>query len=430
MLIDSFRKGSDHMSIFTISAFLISLLYLYLGLKTLRYDYKNKLHIVFSLICLSMVQWSFFAGLWYSQKTDEHLLLLIELAYIGAFFYFPLNLHFYLILNRTKTNIPLLAFMYAPAVIFNIAHATGQSFVTEFIKYKGEWLAIVDPDSVFIYCYCLYIVTCISMAAVNIFRWGRHTTVNKEKKYSIYLFISLVFANAASFITTLVLPINNIYDYEAIGVILFYLYVIGLFYVIMKLRFLNLNHSLMGDEIISNINDIVILLDADMNIMDVNNRFNELLTTSPEKIKMKSFFDIISSNDVIKDKIASIKGSRIERCDLKLNFKKDDEFIITKSHISRMKDRFGDFTGFLVISTEVKEIKQFQKYFKISNREMEVIELIIFGLTYRDVSEKLNITEKTVETHLTNIYNKLGINNKIELVRIAGDFNITPAQYN
>jgi PAS domain S-box-containing protein len=418
------------MSIFTVIAFLISSLYLYLGIKSLLYDYKDNLHIVFSLICLSMILWSSFAGLCYLQETDETLLLMLKLAYIGAFFYFPLNLHFYLILSRIKTGMPILVLIYAPAFLFNIAHAAGYSYIRDFIKLRGNWVARLYPDSIMLHAYCLYLLVCVSVAAALIYRWGKRTTFNKEKQYSFYLFISFVFANAASFITTLVLPILNIVDYQAIGMLLFYLYGMGLFYVITRLRFLNLNYSLMGDEIISNINDVVILLDQNMNIVEVNRRYSELFFISPENMKMKSFLNFICSNDIANERIAALQEKRSEQCDIRIDFRKDDECIAMKTRMSRIKDRFGDFAGFMVIASEVKEIGHFQDYFKISNREMDVIELIIFGCTYRDVASKLNITEKTVESHLAHIYNKLGINNKIELIRVASEFNITTALHN
>jgi DNA-binding NarL/FixJ family response regulator len=41
------------------------------------------------------------------------------------------------------------------------------------------------------------------------------------------------------------------------------------------------------------------------------------------------------------------------------------------------------------------------------------------GLSNIEISEKLNISENTVESHFTSIYNKLTVNNKIELFNIA-----------
>jgi DNA-binding CsgD family transcriptional regulator len=35
-----------------------------------------------------------------------------------------------------------------------------------------------------------------------------------------------------------------------------------------------------------------------------------------------------------------------------------------------------------------------------------------------EIAKELNITENTLKTHITSFYNKLGINNKVELINI------------
>jgi ATP/maltotriose-dependent transcriptional regulator MalT len=54
-----------------------------------------------------------------------------------------------------------------------------------------------------------------------------------------------------------------------------------------------------------------------------------------------------------------------------------------------------------------------------TRREREVISLAISGLTAREIGERLFIGERTVETHLANVYAKLGIGSRVDLVRIA-----------
>ncbi len=61
---------------------------------------------------------------------------------------------------------------------------------------------------------------------------------------------------------------------------------------------------------------------------------------------------------------------------------------------------------------------------------MEVVCLTLSGLTNIEISERLGITKRTVETHQNNIYNKLGVNNKIELLRVASDFNLQSLSLN
>ena len=62
--------------------------------------------------------------------------------------------------------------------------------------------------------------------------------------------------------------------------------------------------------------------------------------------------------------------------------------------------------------------------FGITPREQEVIELIVAGYTNKDLARKLNISENTAKHHLTNVFNKLGVSNRLELVLYAIDHRL------
>jgi DNA-binding CsgD family transcriptional regulator len=55
----------------------------------------------------------------------------------------------------------------------------------------------------------------------------------------------------------------------------------------------------------------------------------------------------------------------------------------------------------------------------LTRREREVARLAAQGHAARDIAEHLSITERTVEGHLSNVYAKLGVSSKLELVRTA-----------
>ena len=57
----------------------------------------------------------------------------------------------------------------------------------------------------------------------------------------------------------------------------------------------------------------------------------------------------------------------------------------------------------------------------LTAREQEVCRLLAYGYTNGEVAEKLFISDRTVETHRTNIMGKLGLNSRAELVRFAID---------
>ncbi len=60
----------------------------------------------------------------------------------------------------------------------------------------------------------------------------------------------------------------------------------------------------------------------------------------------------------------------------------------------------------------------------LTPREREVAGLACRGLSAREIAERLYIGERTVEGHLANVYAKLGIRSKTDLVRRASEFPI------
>ncbi len=52
----------------------------------------------------------------------------------------------------------------------------------------------------------------------------------------------------------------------------------------------------------------------------------------------------------------------------------------------------------------------------LSNREAEVAELVTKGMSNKEVANQLFVTEKTVKFHLTNIYKKMNVKSRAQLI--------------
>jgi len=55
----------------------------------------------------------------------------------------------------------------------------------------------------------------------------------------------------------------------------------------------------------------------------------------------------------------------------------------------------------------------------LSDRELEILNLVALGLNYRAIAEDLDISPNTVRVHITRIYNKLQSCNKVEALNRA-----------
>ena len=55
----------------------------------------------------------------------------------------------------------------------------------------------------------------------------------------------------------------------------------------------------------------------------------------------------------------------------------------------------------------------------LSEREMEIVQLVSQGYRNKEIGEKLYISEQTVKNHLHNIFDKLGVSDRLELALYA-----------
>lgn len=60
----------------------------------------------------------------------------------------------------------------------------------------------------------------------------------------------------------------------------------------------------------------------------------------------------------------------------------------------------------------------------LSDREREVVQLVLAGDTARAIAARLYLSERTVETHLANAYAKLGVRSQLELARRASELDL------
>jgi len=67
-----------------------------------------------------------------------------------------------------------------------------------------------------------------------------------------------------------------------------------------------------------------------------------------------------------------------------------------------------------------KPVAQPQKtFFDLTQREREILQLLIQGLSFKEIGTKLSISAHTAKKHVMNIYNKLHVNSRAQALHLA-----------
>jgi NarL family two-component system response regulator LiaR len=60
----------------------------------------------------------------------------------------------------------------------------------------------------------------------------------------------------------------------------------------------------------------------------------------------------------------------------------------------------------------------------ITRRELEILELIAQGMSNREIAEKLYVSQNTVKTHSSRVFDKLGARRRTQAVQLGKEFGL------
>jgi ATP/maltotriose-dependent transcriptional regulator MalT len=62
----------------------------------------------------------------------------------------------------------------------------------------------------------------------------------------------------------------------------------------------------------------------------------------------------------------------------------------------------------------------------ITPRELEILELIAQGMSNREIADKLFVSENTVKTHSSRLFDKLGAKRRTQAVQLGKEMGLIP----
>jgi DNA-binding NarL/FixJ family response regulator len=141
------------------------------------------------------------------------------------------------------------------------------------------------------------------------------------------------------------------------------------------------------------------------------------LATSPSPVRTILLTAGIQKDEIVKALQLGAAGVVLKSASTELLFKSIQSVMAGQHWIGReaVSDLVQALREQMANSTE----KPARKRFGLTPRELEITSAVVSGLSNKEIAKKLALSEDTVKHNLTNIFDKMGASNRLELALFA-----------
>jgi DNA-binding NarL/FixJ family response regulator len=393
--------------------------YLYFGIYILPVSLKDSRFRSLVYACIFSSAWSFCYVMYYLSG-DASMRDLWQRFIFTGMLAFVLYLWFLIqytqVIQNRKALLPLYLAMWLPSLLSVYKSITENAMARDFPL--GFWFLFAEIQTT------IYNLASIAVLVVFHFR-------NKTNKSRIQVRILC----ASGFVLMTLAWIADFYFafHNSLNIIPFWMLIwIGiLLYTIKKYRFITITPDFISRDITENIEEGIVLLDTKLRVIFTNRSVKSLLNAVPDEPVLNQ--DTVIEKHALQAEFSALMKSELDSFRIRVNIRRHgpgDKKIPVDMKVKKVIDAFNDTSGYLMVVSRVKELDQLKTLYGISARELDVIRQLAIGKTNKDIAAILNLADRTVETHITNIYTKLGTANRLELMNLLADYesfqNIRP----
>ncbi len=138
----------------------------------------------------------------------------------------------------------------------------------------------------------------------------------------------------------------------------------------------------------------------------------KLLSESPSKVRTILLSGVMQGDDIYKAFELGARGLVLKDSAASLLFKSiravmDEQYWIGRQGVSSLGQTLKHY------KSSAKSSKP--KNYGLTARELEIVRAVVSGYPNREIAKQLSISDQTVKHHITNIFDKLGVYNRLEL---------------
>lgn len=343
-----------------------------------------------------------------------------------------LMLHFILVLidNKIIYSRWIIPSLYVAPAAFTAAMLKFDYFSPVFVMTKWGWDSALQFKSIWNNLFIVFFYIPPVLSLIIFINWKNSLKFGLQRKFANSIVIPYLAGTAGVFICPYFWyfegsdNLNMVLDMTS--QLLFFGYVFALRLSIKKYKLIKISRETPADDLITGFNEPVFLVMKGGELISYNKRGADLIDVARLK-EHASIYEIFDCPETLKSIIEKMFNRQISRSEVRCSISVGrDGKRSFNLNIQSIINQAGELNGVMVFLKEDSTLEDFKKCYSITDRQLDIIFMVVTGLSNRHIAEKFGIAEKTVENHLFNIYNKLGVENKVELFYLTQKYNIIP----
>ena len=401
------------MNILSLLAFFAFIVYMYFSVYIYRLDPASKLNRTFSFLCLTYGIWAFAYTFFYSAPNKEVAWYWYKVS-VASWSFFPgIALHFFLILTEKEGLLRkwwVYPILYIPGLVFSYKALSDVLLVKDFVYQGLGWCEVAPPGSAWLWAYPAYYTSFVLTGLLLTLRWGNRSKILRKRKQAKMIVFTAFPVLITTAVTDSLLPAMDIQVIPSIASILILTWIFGIWYSIVKYKFMILTPSIAADEIISKMVDLLVLVNPEGNIIKVNRHTNEILGYDEGEVIGKPLSAIVMGEDRIRGEFSKMGRDSCHTYTAELNYRtKRGEEIPINISCSAIKDREGDVIGVVIVGQDLRQMKQLRM--EIAERKRAEATLLAAEAKFRSLVE-----QSLVGIYITQDRRLMYVNPKFALI--------------
>ncbi len=402
-----------------------------LGYLVVRGDTSSRARQAFLLMSAFLGTWAVIAVFAFSTVDLDRFRRLFLVGSLFQLLHFGAFLHFALAVTETTPRRHRLVYLiYPPCVISTALFWLHNDYVSEFVFVDGAWQFNHQYGSAAFFSMLVLWFVFYSVSGVVYFRKARASATVRERRVFRVLGGSVVVLMVITFTEVVIVPLLLRVPSQGSVLLFKFAWLLCFGYLVDRFQFLTAPPRLEEIALTAFPGYVVAIVDDQRTVHRVNEEAAHLFETPSESLQGAAVSELFPAGERLCEMVdarpgaqsAAPSGSAPTSVSVVLDLQNHGPSRgLLDIKASALRDTAGKRIGYIFFGRPVFGTRKSRLIAALTPRELEIIEQILAGHTNAAIAEHLSISERTVKTHITHIFDKLGIENRIQLYGLLKD---------